>query len=137
MSIPTSIVDPNRIVMTGENPFVRLAPEDNDDYTTSISFWRMTFCPAGPEVIRRSYAPDIGADWLGLGYADLDDGYFGRVFVDAYSTTVDADQAKTTRPILYFAARPIVAGTFHRFAQLVEVAVQLAEEVGDTAGGVI
>jgi len=34
--------------MTGENPFVRLASEDCDDYTTSVSFWRMTFCPAGP-----------------------------------------------------------------------------------------
>ena len=48
MSIPPSMVDPNRIVMTSENPFVRLATEDNDDYTTSVSFWRMTFCPAGP-----------------------------------------------------------------------------------------
>ncbi|MBU2534164.1 MAG: hypothetical protein KKB37_15595 [Alphaproteobacteria bacterium] len=48
MSIPPSIVDPNRILMTGENPFVRLAAEDSDDYTTAVSFWRMTFCPAGP-----------------------------------------------------------------------------------------
>lgn len=48
MSIPPSIVDPNKILMTGENPFVRLAPQDSDDYTTSASFWRMTFCPAGP-----------------------------------------------------------------------------------------
>lgn len=48
MPIPPSIVDPNAILMSGENPFVRLTPEDNDDYTTSVSFWRMTFCPAGP-----------------------------------------------------------------------------------------
>ena len=48
MPIPPSIVDPNRILMTGENPFVRLAAEDSDDYTTMVSFWRMTFCPAGP-----------------------------------------------------------------------------------------
>jgi hypothetical protein len=48
MTIPPSIVDPNHILMTGENPFVRLAPEDSDDYTTTVSFWRMTFCPAGP-----------------------------------------------------------------------------------------
>lgn len=48
MPIPASIVDPNRILMTGENPFVRLAPTDTDDYTTMVSFWRMTFCPAGP-----------------------------------------------------------------------------------------
>lgn len=48
MSLPASIVDPNHIVMTGENPFVRLSNEDNDDYSTAVSFWRMTFCPAGP-----------------------------------------------------------------------------------------
>lgn len=48
MSIPPSIVDPNRILMTGENPFVRLAPEDSDDYTTSVSFWRVAYSPAGP-----------------------------------------------------------------------------------------
>ena len=48
MTIPPSIVDPTHILMTGETPFVRLAPEDPDDYTTTVSFWRMTFCPAGP-----------------------------------------------------------------------------------------
>lgn len=48
MSIPPLLVDPNLILMTGENPFIRLAPEDSDDYTTTVSFWRMTFCPAGP-----------------------------------------------------------------------------------------
>jgi hypothetical protein len=48
MSVPATFVDPNRIMMTGENPFVRLATEDTDAYTTTVSFWRMTFCPAGP-----------------------------------------------------------------------------------------
>lgn len=48
MTIPASMVDPNKILMTGENPFVRLTSDDNDDYSTSVSFWRMTFCPAGP-----------------------------------------------------------------------------------------
>ena len=48
MTIPASIVDPNHVLMTGENPFVRLAATDSDDYTTMVSFWRMTFCPAGP-----------------------------------------------------------------------------------------
>ncbi|MGI9523933.1 MAG: hypothetical protein ACR2PG_20050 [Hyphomicrobiaceae bacterium] len=48
MPISPSIVDPNHISMTGENPFVHLAPEDSDDYTTMVSFWRMSFCPTGP-----------------------------------------------------------------------------------------
>ncbi|MEQ1613675.1 MAG: hypothetical protein ABL904_13055 [Hyphomicrobiaceae bacterium] len=48
MPVPPLLVDPNHVLMTGENPFVRLAPVDCDDYTTMVSFWRMAFCPAGP-----------------------------------------------------------------------------------------
>lgn len=40
--------DPNQVILTGENPFLRLNPIDSDDYTTNASFWRIVFCPAGP-----------------------------------------------------------------------------------------
>jgi hypothetical protein len=40
--------DPNRVILTGENPFIRLSPVDSDNYTTNASFWRIIFCPAGP-----------------------------------------------------------------------------------------
>ena len=40
--------DPNLVILTGENPFIRLAPTDTDTYTTNASFWRILFCPAGP-----------------------------------------------------------------------------------------
>lgn len=63
MPIPPSIVDPNHIMMTGENPFVRLAPDDNDNYTTSVSFWRMTFCPAGPGHVLFAKSELTGAQW--------------------------------------------------------------------------
>lgn len=43
-----STADPNVVILTGENPFIRLAPVDSDDYTTNASFWRIIFCPAGP-----------------------------------------------------------------------------------------
>jgi hypothetical protein len=43
-----SIADPNVVIVTGENPFIRLSPKDNDDYTTNASFWRIIFSPAGP-----------------------------------------------------------------------------------------
>ncbi|MCZ6628577.1 MAG: hypothetical protein O7E56_10140 [SAR324 cluster bacterium] len=43
-----SIADPNRVILTGENPFIRLSETDSDDYTTNASFWRIIFCPAGP-----------------------------------------------------------------------------------------
>jgi len=43
-----SIADPNRVIVTGENPFIRLAPDDSDNVTTAASFWRVYFCAAGP-----------------------------------------------------------------------------------------
>ena len=43
-----STADPNSVIVTGENPFIRLAPTDSDNYTTNASFWRIIFSPAGP-----------------------------------------------------------------------------------------
>ncbi|MCX7381845.1 MAG: hypothetical protein NT133_10620 [Alphaproteobacteria bacterium] len=43
-----STADPNRVVLTGENPFIRLSKNDGDPATTSASFWRILFSPAGP-----------------------------------------------------------------------------------------
>jgi hypothetical protein len=36
------------VILTGENPFIRLAPTDTDTYTTNASFWRIVFSPGGP-----------------------------------------------------------------------------------------
>ena len=43
-----STADPNCVVLTGENPFIRLSETDDDAYTTNASFWRVLFSPAGP-----------------------------------------------------------------------------------------
>lgn len=43
-----SVADPNRTILTGENPFIRLSPVDSDNYTTNASYWRIIFSPAGP-----------------------------------------------------------------------------------------
>jgi hypothetical protein len=43
-----STADPNRVILTGENPFIRLSRSDGGDLTTNASFWRITLCPAGP-----------------------------------------------------------------------------------------
>lgn len=40
--------DPNRLILTGENPFLRLSEADDAPLTTNASFWRIVFCPAGP-----------------------------------------------------------------------------------------
>jgi hypothetical protein len=41
-------VDGNRVIVTGENQFVRLSEKDGDPHTTEASFWRIVLSPAGP-----------------------------------------------------------------------------------------
>ena len=43
-----STADPNRLILTGENPFIRLNTTDNDNFTTNASYWRIILSPAGP-----------------------------------------------------------------------------------------
>ena len=43
-----STADPNRVIVTGENPFIRLSAADGDPNSTDASFWRIVFSPAGP-----------------------------------------------------------------------------------------
>ncbi|MBU0725039.1 MAG: hypothetical protein KJ904_17450 [Alphaproteobacteria bacterium] len=43
-----SATDPNRVILTGENPFLRLSLKDGDPNSTDASFWRIIFSPAGP-----------------------------------------------------------------------------------------
>ena len=40
--------DPNHVILTGENPFIRLSATDGAPNTTNASFWRIITCPAGP-----------------------------------------------------------------------------------------
>src|SRR3954471_5636806 len=43
-----STADPNRVILTGENPFIRLSDRDGAANSTNASFWRIITCPAGP-----------------------------------------------------------------------------------------
>jgi hypothetical protein len=43
-----SIADPNKIILTGENPFLRLSATDGGPLTTNASFWRICLSPMGP-----------------------------------------------------------------------------------------
>ncbi len=43
-----SITDPNRTILTGENPFLRLSATDGGPLTTNASFWRIYLSPKGP-----------------------------------------------------------------------------------------
>ena len=40
-------VDPNDVLMTGENSFIRLSPDGGKTHTSRVSHWRVLWCPAG------------------------------------------------------------------------------------------
>ena len=42
-----SSVDINRVIVTGENPFIRLSETDGGPNTTEASYWRVFYSPAG------------------------------------------------------------------------------------------
>ena len=43
----TQPVDPNDVLMTGENSFIRLSLDGGKTLSTRISHWRVLWCPAG------------------------------------------------------------------------------------------
>jgi hypothetical protein len=40
-------VDPNEVMMTGENSFIRLSPDGGRTLSDRVSHWRVLWCPAG------------------------------------------------------------------------------------------
>ncbi len=42
-----STTDPNDVLMTGENSFIRLSPDGGKTMTDRLSHWRVLWCPAG------------------------------------------------------------------------------------------
>ncbi len=41
-------MDPNRVILTGENPYIRLALSPDGPLTTRTSLWKVILSPAGP-----------------------------------------------------------------------------------------
>ena len=44
----TSVVNPNKVVFTGQNPFLRLKASSEGPDTTTCAFWRAHLSPEGP-----------------------------------------------------------------------------------------
>ena len=42
------VADPNRVILTGENPFIRLSETDGAAFGTNASFWRIVTSGGGP-----------------------------------------------------------------------------------------
>ena len=49
-------VDPNEVLMTGENSFVRLSADGGKTLTDRTSHWRVLWCPGEPATCSSSRA---------------------------------------------------------------------------------
>jgi hypothetical protein len=58
-----SVADPNQVILTGENPFIRLSQTDGAPFSTNASFWRIILCPAGPGHVLYLKSELIGERW--------------------------------------------------------------------------
>jgi len=113
-----SVADPNPIILTGENPFIRLSPVDSDNYTTNASFWRIIFCPAGPGHVLyvkseltenrwRIYSDNIAmARWL----QTTVQGMLNAETKDTTIPVVDAEFSKTGDPRYFWTERVKASG---------------------------
>ena len=64
MTTPTpNIAAPHRVILTGENPFIRLSPKDGDPNTTDASYWRILFSPGGPGHVLYVKGELTGGTW--------------------------------------------------------------------------
>ena len=108
-----STADPNSVIVTGENPFIRLAPTDSDTYTTNASYWRIIFSPAGPGHVLyvkseltdnrwRIYSDNIAmARWL----QTTVQGMLNAELLDTSIPVTDAEFSKTGDPRYFWTER--------------------------------
>ena len=98
--------DPNHVILTGENPFIRLSATDGGPQTTNASYWRIITCPAGPGHVLylkseltenrwRIYSDNIAmARWL----QGTVQGMLNAETADISIPVVDAEFSKTGDP---------------------------------------
>src|SRR5436309_14097552 len=108
-----SAADPNPVILTGENPFIRLSAKEGGAITTSASFWRIVFCPAGPGHVLylkseltenqwRIYADNIAmARWL----QTTVQGMLNPELADVSIPVIDAEFAKSGDPRYFWTER--------------------------------
>jgi hypothetical protein len=105
--------DPNQLILTGENPFIRLSATNGGPLTTNASFWRIVTCPKGPGHVLylkselteghwRIYADNIAmARWL---QATVQ-GMLNSETADPAIPVVDAEFAKAGDPRYFWTER--------------------------------
>src|ERR1700675_170928 len=110
--------DPNHVILTGENPFIRLSASDGGAITTNASYWRIITCPAGPGHVLylkseltenrwRIYADNIAmARWL---QATVQ-GMLNPELKDQAIPVTDAEFSKTGDPRYFWTERVAARG---------------------------
>jgi hypothetical protein len=113
-----SVADPNQVILTGENPFIRLSEADGGPITTNASFWRILFCPAGPGHVLylsseltqhrwRIYSDNIAmARWL----QSTVQGMLNAETADPAIRVVDATFSKSGDPRYFWTERLVAHG---------------------------
>ena len=108
-----AIADANRVILTGENPFIRLSHKDGDPNSTEASYWRILFCPAGPGHVLylkseltenrwRIYSDNIAmARWL----QGTVQGMLNAELADTTIPVADAQFSKTGDPRYFWTER--------------------------------
>jgi hypothetical protein len=107
--------DPNRVIVTGENPFIRLSVKDGDPNSTDASFWRILFSPSGPghvlylkseltEGLWRIYSDNIAmARWL----QSTVQGMLNPELKDLTIPVIDAEFTKSGDPHYFWTERVV------------------------------
>jgi len=107
-------VDPNAVLMTGENSFIRLSPDGGQTQTDRISHWRVLWCPAGA-----GHALFVQSSLTG-----------GRVRVFSDNIAVARWLQKTIETLLFPAfadtALPVTTAVFQRYGGPWSAAVETA-----------
>lgn len=101
-----SPVDPNAVLMTGENSFIRLSLDGGTTLSTRVSHWRVLWCPAGAghalfiQSLLTSGAVQIYSDNIGV--ARWLQGTIETLLFPAFADTalpvVDAEFSRTGGP---------------------------------------
>jgi hypothetical protein len=106
-------LDPNNVILTGENPFIRLSASDGGPITTNASYWRIISCPAGPghvlymkseltEDLWRIYSDNIAmARWL----QQTVQGMLNAETADLSIPVTEADFSKSGDPRYFWTER--------------------------------
>ncbi len=122
--------DPNKTILTGENPFIRLSATDGAPFGTNASFWRIILCPAGPGHVLylkseltsdrwRIYSDNIAmARWL----QSTVQGMLNEELKDQSIPVIDAEFSKSGDPRYFWTERVIawdeeIALTWHNIGE--------------------